>query len=323
MHQYVSAQLKAVDEGLALLEAVVTSPLGLYSDIRMLRGTSSVQDRTKEIDRLSYKDLSRNPAALALEALRSVEDAIRTIEAMDSVNPPPLDKAWIQQARRVFARIDQRVSSELRKDMISRIKGLYVIIDPEATNGRPVLQVAEAALKGGAKVIQLRSKKQDKGDVLPVARQMQKLCESHGGIFFVNDHADMAAACGAHGLHVGQHDLPIEEARRLLKSTQLVGTSNALVQEALDAQSKGADYIAVGAIYPTNTKGNTRPAGLETLRKVKASVAVPVVAIGGINESNVVEVVKAGADCVCVVSAVCSAKDPEDAARRLVARMSA
>jgi len=107
-------------------------------------------------------------------------------------------------------------------------------------------------------------------------------------------------------------------ARQVLTPEQLVGTSNALFEEALASESQTADYIAVGRIYETGSKSNTRPAGLETLRRVKGSVGVPVVAIGGINLSNVVPVVQAGADAVCVISAVCAASDPKAAAARLV-----
>ncbi len=321
MHSFVTAQLQTIDEGLRLLEAFVTSPLGLYSDLRMLRGSSSIQDRTGEIDRLSYKDLAGSPLNLALDTIRAVERSMAALQDMDGVSPPPLDPVWVQQVRKVLTRAEQRVSGEMRRERASKIRGLYVIVDPEITRGRPVLEVAEAALKGGAMVIQLRNKVQDKGDVLPTARRLQDLCEKHNATFIVNDHADLAVSCGSHGLHLGRHDLPAGEARRVLQPWQLIGVSNALLQEALESQAQGADYIAVGSIYPTSTKGTTRPAGLEILRQVKGSVTSPVVAIGGINESNVGEVVRAGADCVCVVSAVSLADDPEEAARRLVGKI--
>jgi len=198
-----------------------------------------------------------------------------------------------------------------------------VIIDPQLTNGRPVLEVAEAALKGGARAIQLRNKTIDKGDILPTARQLKDLCDTHGALLIVNDHADLAVASAAHGLHLGQHDLPVAEARAILQDHQIIGRSNALFEEALESQAQGADYIAVGSVFPTVTKGVTRPAGLDILRRVKASVDAPVVAIGGISEENIEQVVMAGADCVCVISAVAMAKSPRDEARRLVDKIDA
>ncbi|MBI2846279.1 MAG: thiamine phosphate synthase, partial [Chloroflexi bacterium] len=135
------------------------------------------------------------------------------------------------------------------------------------------------------------------------------------------DHVDLAIAADADGVHMGQKDLPIVEVRKLLPPDMIAGVSTALVPEALNAEASGADYIAVGSIFPTTSKETTRPAGLETLRKVKSAVSVPVVAIGGINENNVLEVVKAGADAVAVISAVVGAEDVEGKARLLVSKM--
>ncbi|MBI4312555.1 MAG: thiamine phosphate synthase [Chloroflexi bacterium] len=202
--------------------------------------------------------------------------------------------------------------------------GLYVIVDPQLTGGRDVLEIARAALRGGATAIQLRDKVHDKGDQLPLARELRKACEEAGASFIVNDHADLAIAANAHGLHVGQHDLPVTEARAILRPHQFIGTSNALTQEALASVASEADYVAVGDIFGTSSKSNTRPAGLEALRSVRAAIKdVPVVAIGGINIGNVDAVLEAGADGVCVISAVCLAQEPETAARALVERIRA
>jgi thiamine-phosphate diphosphorylase len=184
-------------------------------------------------------------------------------------------------------------------------------------------QAAAAALRGGACAIQWRDKLHDKGDQLPVCHRLRELCARHDALFIVNDHADLAAACGADGLHVGQHDLPVAEARRSLAHAQIVGSSNATLAEAQASQDAGADYIAVGAIYPSPSKARTRPAGLETLRRAREIARVPLVAISGINEGNVAEVVAAGADAVAVISAVIAADDPEGAARRLLERIEA
>ncbi len=210
-----------------------------------------------------------------------------------------------------------------RSEAARGVRGLYVIVDAQAAGGRDLVEVSQAALRGGARVIQLRDKLHDKGDVLPIARRIRDLCDRHEAVFIVNDHADLAAACDAHGLHLGQHDLPVAEARAVLKPYQIIGTSNALVEEAAESESQGADYLAVGAIFPTDTKERTRPAGLVTLAEVKARAAAPVVAIGGINLGNVAEVMRAGADAACVISAVVGAADPEAAARLLTAAMEA
>ena len=215
------------------------------------------------------------------------------------------------------------MESPTRKGIAEKVKGLYVIVDAQVAEGSDLVDLTRAILRGGAQVIQLRDKVHDKGDVLPVARRIRGLCDEYGALLIINDHADLALACDAHGLHLGQHDLPIQEARAILHPHQIIGRSNALVEEALESESQGADYLAVGAIFPTNTKEKTRPAGLSTLEKVKAQVSVPVVAIGGINKANVHQVMLAGADAVCVISAVVGDPNPEEAARRLVDAMNA
>ena len=182
-----------------------------------------------------------------------------------------------------------------------------------------VVEVATASLKGGARVLQQRDKSRDKGEVLPVARELKSLCDEHGALFIFNDDADLAVASGAHGLHLGQADLPIGEARRVLAPTQIVGKSNSGIEEAMSSQSDGADYLAVGAVFSTTTMGKSgrTAVGTEMISKVKEMAQQPVVAIGGINETNIVDVVRAGADCVCVVSAITYADDPEAATSRL------
>ena len=210
-----------------------------------------------------------------------------------------------------------------RDEAARKMRGLYVIVDAQAAGDRDLVALTEAVLRGGARVIQLRDKLHDKGDVLPVARRIRDLCDRHDAVFIMNDHADLAVACDAHGLHLGQHDLPVAEARAILKPYQIIGTSNALVEEAAESESLGADYLAVGAMFPTDTKEHTRPAGLSTLSGVRAATNMPLVAIGGINLGNISQVVRAGADAACVISAVVGAPDPEAAARQLIAAMQA
>ena len=206
--------------------------------------------------------------------------------------------------------------------MNKAVKGLYVILDPAFLNGVTEVEAAEAIARGGARVIQWRDKTRDKGEQLPVVREVNRVCADAGVVSIINDHVDLAMASGADGVHLGQKDLPLEEARRLMPGDAVIGVSNATVEEALSAQAKGASYIAVGAIYPTSSKAVTRPAGLPTLRAVAEAATVPVVAIGGINAGNVGPVVEAGADSVCVISAVLSAPDIEAATRELVTAIS-
>ena len=201
-----------------------------------------------------------------------------------------------------------------------KIDGLYVIVGPDATRGRPVVEVGEAALRGGAGVLQLRDKTGDRGDVLPTAVRLREMCHDHGALFFVNDDIALGFASDADGVHLGQSDLPVDVARRILAPGKLIGRSNNSDAEVEESVSMGVDYVAVGAVFPTTTvgKGTRAAIGLDGIRRAREMTSLPLVAIGGINESNVADVVEAGADCVAVISAVTMADDPEAAARRLV-----
>lgn len=206
------------------------------------------------------------------------------------------------------------------KRLPARLTGLYVIIDPEVAPGRNEIAIARQAIAGGASMVQLRDKTREKGLQLPIAEAIAAACLESGALFLVNDHVDLALTVDAHGVHVGQKDLPVAAVRRLLGPDRIIGASTNNPDEARKAVADGADYVSVGRLFPTGSKQDTRPATLDTLRAVKDSVSVPVCAIGGINESNIDSVIEAGADIVSVIAAVVAATDVEEAARRLAQR---
>jgi thiamine-phosphate pyrophosphorylase len=204
--------------------------------------------------------------------------------------------------------------------MRDRLRGLYVIIDPEVASGRDDVKIAREALAGGATMVQLRDKTREKGLQLPVATAIADLCRRSSALFIVNDHVDLALAASADGVHVGQKDLPVPIVRRLLGADAVIGCSTNNAEEARKAEAEGADYVSVGRLFPTGSKTDTRPATLDTLRSVKAAVSVPVCAIGGINESNIDDVIAAGADIVSVIAAVVAAPNVREAAGTLTSR---
>lgn len=199
-------------------------------------------------------------------------------------------------------------------------RGLYFIVDPEHAAGRDPVEVCRLALHGGAAIIQYRDKLRDKGDQLPIVERLLALCREAGVPLVINDHVDLALACGADGVHVGQHDLPVAVARRLLPDGAIVGCSTNNPDEARAAAAAGAAYIAVGRIFPTGSKANTRTASLDTIRQVRVAVSQPIVAIGGITPANVDQVIAAGADLAAVIGAVGEAEDVEAAARAIASR---
>lgn len=200
------------------------------------------------------------------------------------------------------------------------VGGVYVIIDPDHCGGRDIFTIAEATASAGAAVIQLRHKQVPEAVVIDEGSTIAQICRANDALFIVNDSPFIAAEVGADGVHVGQGDLPIAECRTILQPHQIVGKSNALLDEAITSFNEGADYIAVGSIYTTTTKSDTRPAGLSTLRAVADRVTAPIVAIGGINAYNIAAVAQAGADCVCVATAITMGADPAAATRELVER---
>lgn len=197
---------------------------------------------------------------------------------------------------------------------------LYVILDPAATAGRDVETVAEAVLAAGGRWIQLRDKESPTRELAARARRLAERVRAAGGVLIVNDRLDVALAVGADGVHLGQEDLPAAEARRLAPGLVL-GVSTHDLDQARRAQAAGADYVALGSIYPTGSKPRFELVGLEALRLVRPHVRVPLVAIGGITAERVAEVRAAGADGVAVISAIGLARDPGAAAAAFLAAL--
>lgn len=196
--------------------------------------------------------------------------------------------------------------------------GVYLVTEDRMPADRRLKAVAEA-IAGGARVIQLRDKGKRKADLLLEAREIRQMCSRAGAIFIVNDDVALAWCTDADGVHVGQDDLPVPEVRRLLGKDKLVGLSVSALDEALEADELGVDYIGVGAIYATPTKIDAELAGLDLLRAVRRRVNRPLVAIGGIDAGNAAEVFAAGADSVAVVRAVFGEPDVTEATRKLLA----
>lgn len=200
---------------------------------------------------------------------------------------------------------------------------LYVILDRSAARGRDLEAVLDATLAGGCRMIQLRDKEWPSGRLLPLAERLRRRCADARATFVVNDRVDLALAAGADGVHLGQHDLPPRAARPLLRRGMILGVSTHDAAQGRAAVSDGADYVAVGAMFPTATKPDFRLVGPGLVHELRAAVPVPLVGIGGITPENARDVIRAGADGVAVISAVCGADDPRGATERLLAAVRA
>lgn len=201
---------------------------------------------------------------------------------------------------------------------------LYVITGEEFHPGRPLLEVMKEALEGGADFIQLRDKKSTKKQILEKAKALRELTKQYNVPFIVNDHIDIAIAVNADGVHLGQDDLPLREARNIIGDKKIIGISTHSLEQARAAERGGADYIGVGPIFPTQTKEDVvEPVTLSYLREVVENISIPFVPIGGIKLHNVDEVLDAGAKNVCVVSEVVGSEDVKGTCEAFIKKIKA
>ncbi len=340
----IDANLNRIGEGLRLLEDLARLLLNdatLTQQLKTMRHELVTSDWSFNQQLLQSRD-SESDVGTNIEApeqakqrelpiivvanARRVQEAMRVVEELAKIPDatPKLDSEKFKQARFNLYTIERTLLSRLlRQDKVKGIPGLYVIIDTEALKGRSHIEVASQAIRGGAKTVQLRDKLKSKKGLLPLAQQLRNLCTEHNVLFIVNDYLDLALASDADGLHLGQNDLPIKAVRKLLPISKILGCSTTTVDQAITAESEGADYIAVGSIYPTSSKETAKVVGLERLLQIRQAISLPLVAIGGITKDNMAEVLAAGADSVAVISAVLGAESPEEAAQQIAARFEA
>ena len=196
---------------------------------------------------------------------------------------------------------------------------LYAVTDRHWLNGRTLVDVVKESLDGGVTMIQLREKSLDEGKFLEEAKELQALCWERHVPFIVNDNVDIAKAMDADGVHVGQDDMAALDVRAKLGPDKLIGVSAHTVEEALLAEKQGADYLGVGAVFPTSSKSDVGEMSYETLKAICKAVSIPVVAIGGISGENVGKLAGSGICGVAVISAIYAAKDVKAAAADLKA----
>jgi len=307
-----------------LLTALVEGVPSLLDDqvpSRPVREATEVLTAALEAGTGLSPDSAVSSAALTLTgALSLVETAKALLVSAELLEWPGSGSAK-EGLTGALTGLENEIGVTLRRQQAHQVRGLYVIIDPQVTNGRDPMEIARGAVKGGARMLQLRDKLRDKGEILPLAVELQRLCRANDVLLIINDHVDLAATIGPDhvGVHVGQTDLPVAHARRVLAPQQVLGRSNREIPLLIESQEMGADHVAFGAIYPTSTKpGGKGPQGPERVKEARAVTHVPLVCIGGITAENVAPVVEAGADAICVTAAIGLAAEPEAAALNLV-----
>jgi len=343
----IDANLNRSSEGLRVLEDVarfLLNDVGLSQRLRTLRhdlaretkslslGLLSQRDSEYDVGRPNSKNRELTMETTSLQGLldlvtanaKRVEESLRVVEELAKLPEisSMLNSASFEQMRFALYSLERDLLSRIsRRDKMEKMSGLYVILDRQFLAGRNELDIAGQIIGGGARVIQLRDKQSKKRELLILAQKLKELCSQADVLFIINDYLDLAIAVDADGLHVGQEDLPMSVIRRELPIDKIVGCSVTTLSQATKAQAEGADYIAVGSIFPTATKKEATVVGIDMLKELKRTVFTPLVAIGGINQNNIGEVVSAGADAVAVISAVLSEKDVKKAVQKLVANI--
>ena len=339
----VDANLNRASEGLRVLEDLarfVINDEALSRELKVARHELARLAQPLDAQLLSWRDSAtdvgrestlraggreRNLLAVVRANAKRAEESLRVIEELARLPEigTCIEPGEIERLRYATYDIEKRLAGRvMRRERLAGLRGLYVVVDREASRGRALDDLAREAIAGGASVIQLRDKVGDRGEVYRSAQQLNAICAGSGVLFVMNDYVDVAAAVGAAALHIGQEDLPLEVARRLLPIDTVVGVSCHSLEGVCRAQEEGADYIAVGAVFPTLQKENPVVVGVDFVRQARQQVPeTPLVAIGGITLANACQVVAAGADAIAVISAVVSQPDVARAAREMVSEI--
>ncbi|MCK4224049.1 MAG: thiamine phosphate synthase [candidate division Zixibacteria bacterium] len=207
-----------------------------------------------------------------------------------------------------------------KQELLLKVQ-LYVIADKKICGDKNIEEVVSRAIDGGAEMIQYRDKESDYDDFLKIASKLKTLCKEKDIPFIVNDRVTVALKTDADGVHLGQEDLSIQEARGILGFEKIIGKSAKTIQQAKEAEDDGADYVGVGPIFDTPSKQIEKPIGVEIIRKAKDSLKIPFFPIGGINLNNLDQIIRAGGKRVAVISAVVLSDDVKSSAAKLLERL--
>ncbi|NOT00475.1 MAG: thiamine phosphate synthase [Phycisphaerales bacterium] len=267
----------------------------------------AIATRTEYV-RQTPADVARAAGKRVAEALRALEEYAKTADAGRARSFERLRYRCYEMEQGVAIRIDAAKRFACVR--------LYVLLT-EASCVKPWHRTAEEAIAGGADAIQLREKSLPDGELLARARRLSDLCRSRGVTFLVNDRPDIARLSGADGVHVGQDDLGVPDARRMVGPDGIVGISTHSIEQARAAMRASPDYIAVGPMFASPTKPQAIIPGPELIARVRAETSLPIVAIGGIDAGNVSSVIRSGATAVCICAAIIGRNDVERAAGEL------
>jgi thiamine-phosphate pyrophosphorylase len=336
----IDANCNRISEGLRVLEDIARFVLNDETTSRQMKtirhsiiievnkiGTGLLSNRNSDNDTGAGHesiDQKMNWSSIVAANAKRVEQGLRVIEELSkSVELNcTIDYMIFKNIRFSLYSLERVLISQLcRFDKAKLINGLYSIIDTSLLNNVNPIDAALSLIKGGSKIIQLRDKISSKRELLSLAQSIKEICIDHTILFIINDHADIALITKADGLHVGQEDIPVTIARKMLPIDSIFGCSVDTREQAEQAVADGADYIAVGSIFPTKTKNDINIVGIDKIIEIKKSCPVPVVAIGGINHANVKDVISSGADAVAIISAILNSDNIEAVTKSFIQKI--
>jgi len=335
----IDANINRLMEGLRVVEEVsrfILRDADLTKKIKYLRG------KVKEAVSLAYrgdeklldsrsiqKDSGRklyseaegkrsDLSGIVTANIKRAQEAARVLEEFTKLIDPKIGKRFkeirfeLYDIEKQLRRGDSRIARTTKLDF-----DLYVITDPDVLNGRSPVKAVREIIKGGCRMIQLRDKKASIGQYYRWAKEISKICKNEGATFIVNDYADICMEVGADGLHIGQSDVPVSVARKLLGNGKIIGLSTHSKEQAIKGSRSGADYISIGPIFSTPSKPDNRTLGLDFVKWASKNIDIPFVAIGGIDATNIADVIKAGAKRTAVIRAAVGQKDIAAATKEL------
>ena len=357
VYRIIDANINRAMEGIRVIEDILRFELGnkiitsklknLRSDLKKALDSTGIstsqllkaRDSKKDVGADLYTPGEGSRASISeiiTSSFKRVEESLRVLEETSKLLNPKFGREFkdiryrIYDLEKTISILVSRLSSLVSKEKKLNFD-LYVIIDPSFSQGRSPVKIAKDIIASGVKIVQLRDKGATKKQYFSYARKIARIAKSAGVTFIINDYADICRAVDADGVHLGQDDLPVAVARSILGEEKIIGVSTHSLSQAIKAERAGADYISVGPVFPTPLKPGKKAVGLKLLRQVLVKTCppksreagrrrIPIVAIGGINESNIYNVRRTGVKRVALIRAVLGADNIKSAVRRLKSR---
>ncbi len=278
----------------------------------LYQARESEEDIGKEFPQKSYTSLKEVINA----NFSRLQESLRVMEELYRMKNMEVFPEWRRLRFNAYTLQKEMFLRVEKKEWLKKLD-LYVITDEEISKKRHE-EVAKEAIEGGARFIQLRDKKSSTRRILEAGWRIREITRQAGAVLIINDRVDIALALDAEGVHLGEEDLPVQEARKIMGIGKIIGASSHSIEEALKKQEEGADYVSLGPIFSTSTKKNLPPPlGVEIIREAKKKLRIPLVAIGGIREENIEEILEAGSDGVAMISELLKGESIRDKVKKL------